>query len=69
MAYNNLCIEHTGCMARIKNIEKENKDQWAKMSKLDDRIDTILTRVNIILGSIAASCILLVLNLIAKVMG
>lgn len=53
-------------MARIGNIEKENSDQWGKMGKLDGRIDTVLSRINIILGSIAASCILLALNLMVK---
>ena len=54
------------CASRINNIEKENADQWGKMGKLDGRIDTVLTRINIILGSVAASCILLALNLMVK---
>ena len=69
MAASDTCKEHTGCIARIDNIEVVNAGQWTKMGKMDARMNTILTRINIILGGIAASCVLLVINLVSKVAG
>lgn len=57
------------CKARVVNIERENTDQWGKMDKLGTRIDTILNRINIVLGGIAASCVLLALNLMIRLIG
>ena len=60
------CVEHTGCIARIDNLERTNHEQWGKIGKLNDRLDSIFTRINITLGGIAVACILLVVNLIIK---
>ena len=61
------CIECTGVKARISNLEKENKDQWGSIMKNRDKNDQIYTRVNIILGGIAVSCILLVINILITI--
>ena len=53
------CVEHSGLVARITNLEEE-------MNKETSRTDTIMSRLNVVLGGVAVSCILLVLNLIAK---
>lgn len=58
------CNEHSGCTERISHLENENKTQWVNITANRDRIDQILTRVNIILGSTVTGCILLVINLI-----
>jgi len=64
MNENNTCKQHTGFEARISNTEKENKDQWEKMGIMDTRMDSIFTRLNIILGGIAIACIMLLINII-----
>jgi len=64
MAENNTCKQHTGLVARLDNVEKENNDQWGKMSNMEDKMDSIFTRLNIILGGVAVACIMLVINII-----
>ena len=63
------CNEHSGCLERILHLENENKTQWTNIQTNRDRIDQILTRVNIILGGMVTGCILLVLNLIINLNG
>ena len=50
------CAEHSGCMARIDNLEKDNE----AMAK---KVDKIFNRINLILGGIVVSCIMLAINL------
>lgn len=59
-----ICIEHTGCVARISNLEKTEAEQWREMKDMSDRMNGFSTRINIILGGVAVSCILLAVNLI-----
>ena len=54
---NNKCQEHSGFMARILSIEKEN-------TAMRTRLDSIFMRINITLGGVAVACILLVVNFI-----
>ena len=60
------CVEHTGCVARIGNLEHDGEVQWSAIRKHDDRIDSIIAKLNVSLGGIAVSCILLIANLIYK---
>ena len=54
--HDSTCKEHSGCMARIENIEKDSE----LMAK---KVDKIFNRINLILGGIVVSCIMLVINL------
>ena len=58
------CGEHTGCLKDIAHLQNSDRDQWTSIGKNRDRIDSILTRVNITLGGVAVSCVLLAINLI-----
>jgi len=58
------CTEHSGLMARITNLEKIDHEQWESMKKRDERIDSIFTRLNVILGGVVVACIMLAINLI-----
>lgn len=66
MAENGTCKQHTGLDARICHVERENGDQWEKIGKMDNRIDKIFSRLNIILGGVVVACIMLVLNFLVK---
>jgi len=66
MTTNGICKEHSGCMARIENNEKDIGDQWGKMSDLDKRINTIFTRLNITLGGVVVMAIALAVNSLLK---
>lgn len=70
-----ICPEHSGCMARIDNLEHGQDDQWTAigdhdknwrkaLKEQDNRMNSIFTRINIILGGIIVACILMVINLI-----
>lgn len=51
------CTEHSGCLARITNVEEDIHD-------MKTRHDSIFTRLNIILGGIAVACVLLAVNIL-----
>ena len=53
------CNEHSGCMTAIKNLEKTDDAQWKA-------IESIKGRINVVLGGVCMSCILLALNLLIK---
>lgn len=61
------CIEHTGCIARITNLETSDRDQWDGLKDMDKRMDAFSSRINAILAGVAVSCILLAINLIVGV--
>jgi hypothetical protein len=64
-----LCGEHTGCMARIDNLEKTSCRQWKVLGEQDHRIDKIIMRLNVILGGIAVAIFMLLINLGFKLNG
>ena len=60
------CPDHTGCIRDISHLQESDRDQWTSIGKNRERIDTILSRVNITLGGVTVSCVLLVINLLVK---
>jgi len=60
------CTEHSGFIARIKGLEGENKTQWDRIGKMNDKMDAIFTRLNIILGGIVVACVMLAINIAFK---
>lgn len=66
MAENNICKEHSGCIARIENLEKESAEQWKGLEMTSKRIDSMLTKINVILGGVVVACIMLAINLLIK---
>ena len=63
---NNICKEHSGCMTDIANIKLSDANQWTAIDKISDRIDSFSTRINITLGGVDVSCLLLAANLYFK---
>jgi len=61
---NGTCKQHTGFEARIKNIEVANIDQGIRMNAMDTKMNSIFTRLNIILGGVVVACIMLAINII-----
>ena len=66
MAENNLCKQHSGFTARIETVEKENNEQWKGLKEMDGRINSIFTRINIILGGVIVACVMLVINFLIQ---
>lgn len=66
MSLDSRCDEHSGCIARIISLEKADTDQWSKMSKLETKMDSIFSRLNVILGGVVVACVMLALNIIIK---
>jgi hypothetical protein len=54
---NALCKAHSGIVARIEHLELESE-------KMGDKLNKIFNRINIILGGIVVSCVMLVINLV-----
>ena len=61
------CLEHSGCISDIENLKTENASQWDELMIQRAKMDSIMTRINLVLGGIIVSLILLVLNLAIKI--
>ena len=57
------CHEHSGCMADIAMLKNETDKQWRSISTTNKKVDTIMARLNVILGSIVVAAILLAINI------
>lgn len=60
------CKQHSGFNARITHIENEKNEQWTKMEHMETKMDSIFTRLNIILGGVVVACIMLLINIVIK---
>jgi len=58
----NQCIEHTGINARIKHVESDTTDQWDKLNVQDERINSIFTRLNFVLGGVVVMTLSVLLH-------
>ena len=56
------CVEHSMCVSKITSLENENHEQWEEMKEQRKRINSILMRLNIILGSIVVATIILAIK-------
>ncbi len=59
---NDVCHEHSGCITDIKNLKSSDSKQWEEISDMRDKVDSIMTRLNVILGSIVVATIALILT-------
>lgn len=62
-----LCQEHSGFKSDIETNKRNISELWEKYDKMSDKIDGIMTRLNVILGGIVVACIMFVLNIIFEV--
>ena len=53
------CKEHTGCLCDIQNLKISDDRQW-------EAIDAIRNRLNLVLGGVCVSCVLLVVNILIQ---
>jgi len=60
------CQEHSGLVKDIEHLKSENDTQWEEIDKMRKRADYILTRINIVLGGVVVSLILMVINMATK---
>lgn len=59
MARPDNCRDHSGCVADIEHLQESDKQQW-------ECLHSISARINVVLGGVAVSCIMLAINLIIK---
>jgi len=59
-----VCIYHSGCISDITHLQDSDRMQWTNLDKISDRLDSFSTRMNVTLGGVAVSCILLAVNII-----
>jgi len=62
-----LCHDHSGCVARIDALEREDKEHMTELKRLNCKFNGIMTRINVILGCLVVACVMLVINLVAKI--
>jgi len=63
----NICKAHSGCISDIDHLKSENLAQWKELSKVQEKQDQLLMRMNVLLGGIAVACVLLVINIAIKI--
>jgi len=61
-----VCPEHSGMASSIKSLRHCTDKQRETIKDLEAKVDGIMSRLNIILGGIVVSIIMLFLNLIFK---
>lgn len=52
-----VCRDHSGCISDIVHLQRSDKLQW-------QFINSIHSRLNVLLGGVAVSCILLAINIV-----
>ncbi len=57
-----LCHEHSGCITSIDNLKKSDSKQWGEIATMRNKIDGIMTRLNVILGSLVVGVILVIVK-------
>ena len=63
------CIHHTGIKAQIKHLESDTSDQWDKLNAQDERINSIFTRLNFVLGGVVVMTLSVLLHTLVLVWG
>lgn len=61
-----VCHEHSGCLTSINNLKCDNIKQWKAIEDMDKRMDNIFSRLNIILGGIIVSIIMLLADVLVR---
>lgn len=64
---NDVCHEHSGCVTDIENLKSSDSKQWKEISDMRNKVDAIMTRLNVILGGIVVAIIMLLLNISFKI--
>jgi len=64
-----LCNQHTGFKAKIEHLESDTSDQWDKLGAQDERINSIFTRINFILGGLVVMILSVLLHTLVLVWG
>ena len=57
------CNDHSGCVADIKNLKTTDRDQWAAINIMGDKIDKFSARLNMILSGVVVTAISALLTL------
>ena len=65
----NGCMFHSGVEKSLLGLDKTNDAQWTKIRCLENRMNKIMGRLNVILGGIVVACILLLINILIRVPG
>lgn len=60
---NNFCDQHFGFEKEIENLKKENDSQWQELKEVRSKVDSIIMRLNVILGGLVVGILLLAFNI------
>jgi len=63
----NLCTEHSGLCEAIENLKSSDTKQWQEIKEGRDRMDSIMTKLNAILGGIVVAIVMLLVNIVFKI--
>ena len=63
----NLCTEHSGLTKAIENLELSDTKQWEEIKEGRNRMDSIMTKLNAILGGIVVAIVMLLINIVFKI--
>lgn len=57
-----VCHAHSGVCKELENLAKDNVTQWGKIGTMNNRIDSIMTRLNILLGAVVVELVVLIIT-------
>ena len=60
------CDKHSGFESDIAHLGHDNKKQWEHIKAMGDRINNIVIRLNVILGSIMVAVLMILLDIIVR---
>jgi len=63
---NELCHEHSGCITDIQNLKDDCKDMKEGMSIMKTKQESVMARLNVILGSVIVAVLMLLANIVFK---
>ena len=62
-----LCHSHSGCINDIDNLKSDSVKQWEELGTIRGKVDSIMARLNVILGCVVVAVIMLLINLSFKI--
>ncbi len=62
-----VCSEHSGCLKEFESIKCTNKRQQIELDHLEIRVESIMNRLNHILGGITIASILLIIDILTRI--
>ena len=59
---NGTCHEHSGICKDLENIKLSTEHQWERIAAVNDRVDSVINRLNILLAAVVVELVVIVVT-------